>query len=88
MQASTPRAASAAVIKLFTKMNGVDPKMLQEIENGTYTVDPHAVADAILRRSRNLAEARRLSVLITAQRDDSAIWGTQFDEPCAGMDVA
>ncbi len=76
------------MIKLFTNMDGVDPRMLQAIENGTYVVDPHAVADAILRRRKNLTEARRLSVLIAAQRDEPAIWGAQFDDPSADADVA
>jgi hypothetical protein len=88
MEASSPRAASAVVIKLFTNMDGVDPKMLQAIETGTYVVDPHAVADAILRRRQNLEEARRLSVLVTGQSDNASIWRAQFDEPSAGMDVA
>ena len=88
MEASTPRVAPAAVIKLFTTMDGVDPKMLQAIETGTYVVDPHAVADAILRRRQNLTEARRLSMLITGQIDYPPAGYAQFDEPSAGADVA
>lgn len=88
MEASRPRAASAAVIRLFITMDGVDPKMLQAIENGTYVVDPYAVADAILRRRQNLDEARRLSVLITGQLDYPAVGRSEFDEPSADMDVA
>jgi hypothetical protein len=61
--------------------------MLQAIENGTYVVDPHAVAEAILRRRKNLTEARRLSMLITGQRDHSSVWRPELDEPSAGMDV-
>jgi hypothetical protein len=80
--------ASAAVIKLFTNMDDVDPKMLQAIENGTYVVDPHAVAEAILRRRQNLTEARRLSMLITGQRDHPSVWRPELDDPSAGMDVA
>jgi hypothetical protein len=88
MEASTPRAASAAVIQMFTNMDGVDPKLLEAIETGTYVVDPRAVADAIVRRQRDLAEARRLSMLVTGQFDDRSVGCSQFDEPSAGADVA
>jgi hypothetical protein len=88
MEASTPRAASAAVIKLFANMGNVDPRLTQAIETGTYVVDPRAVADAIVRRHRNLDEARRLSMLVTGQLDHDAACRAEFDEPSAGMDVA
>ena len=88
MEASAPRAASAAVIKLFTRLDGMDPTLVKAIEAGTYVVDPHAVAEAILRRRANLEEARRLSVLVTGQRDQPAVGRTEFDEPSAGVDVA
>jgi hypothetical protein len=88
MEASTPRAASAAVIKLFAGMDGVDPTLLKAIETGTYVVDPRAIADAIVRRHQNLEEARRLSVLVTGHLDYPSVGRTQFDEPSAGMDVA
>jgi hypothetical protein len=88
MEASAPRAASAAVIRLFATMDGVDPALLRALETGTYVVDPHAVADAILRRREQLAEARRLAVLVAAQLDDPAAGATDLDEPAAGADVA
>jgi hypothetical protein len=54
-------------------MDGVDPALLKALEQGTYVVDPHAVAEAMLRRHRNLADARRLSaVLVAAQLDEPA----------------
>jgi hypothetical protein len=88
MEASAPRAASAAVIRLFATMDGVDPALLRALETGTYVVDPHAVAEAILRRREQLAEARRLAVLVAAQLDDPAVGAKDLDEPAAGADVA
>ena len=88
MEASAPRAASAAVIRLFATMDGVDPALLQALEEGTYVVDPRAVAEAILRRHEKMAEVRRLAVLVAAQLDDSAVGGSQLDAPSAGADVA
>jgi hypothetical protein len=92
MEASAPRAdgaAAAAVIRLFATMDGVDPALLRALEEGTYVVDPHAVAAAMLRRREQLAEARRLSrVLIAAQVEDPAVGGSDLDEPAAGADVA
>ena len=88
MEASAPRAASAAVIRLFATMDGVDPTLLGALEEGTYVVDPHAVAEAILRRHEQVVEARRLAVLVAAQLDDSAVGGAQLDQPSAGADVA
>jgi hypothetical protein len=88
MNASLPRAATAAVIRLFATMDGVDPALLKALEQGTYVVDPRAVADAIVRRQENLAEARRLSrMLISAQVDEPASGRPQCD-PAAGADVA
>jgi hypothetical protein len=88
MEASAPRAASAAVIRLFATMDGVDPALLKALEDGTYVVDPRAVADAIVRRQERMAEVRRLAVLVAAQLDDPVIGGAQLDEPAAGADVA
>jgi hypothetical protein len=88
MEASAPRAHAAAVIRLFA-MDGVDPALLKALEDGTYVVDPHAVAEAMLRRRDQLAEARRLSeMLIAAQVDEPAAGPADLDEPAAGADVA
>jgi hypothetical protein len=89
MKASAPRADGAAVIRLFSTMDGVDPALIEALENGTYVVDPHAVAEAMLRRREELAEARRLSkVLVAAEVDEAAADRTDLDEPAAGADVA
>ena len=89
MKANATRARPAAVIRLFATMDGVDPALLRALEEGTYVVDPHAVAKAMLRRREQLAEARRLSeMLVAAQVDEGAIGGPDLDEPAAGADVA
>jgi hypothetical protein len=88
MEASAPRAATAAVIRLFATMDGVDPALLKALEQGTYVVDPHAVAEAVLRRHEQVAEARRLAVLVAAQLDGPAIGCAELDEPAADVDVA
>ena len=31
-------------------MEGVDPQVVQAVRDGKYVIDPHAVADAIMRR--------------------------------------
>jgi hypothetical protein len=89
MEASAARAETAAVIRLFATMDGVDPALLKALDEGTYMVDPHAVAEAMLRRREQLAEARRLSkVLVAAQVDEAAVGRADLDEPAAGADVA
>ena len=88
MEASQPRAASAAVIRLLTTMSCIDPTLAQAIANGTYVVDPAAVADAIVRRHSDLADARRLSeVLVAGQRDERSS-GIAQGNSGAGADVA
>jgi hypothetical protein len=89
MEARPPRADTAAVIRLFATMDGVDPALLKALEQGTYVVDPRAVAEAIFRRHEELAEVRRLSlVLVAAQFDELALGVPDRDEPAAGADVA
>src|SRR3954469_20976890 len=88
MEASAPRAASAAVIRLFATMDGIDPALLKALETGTYVVDPHAVAGAIIRRHRPMAGVRRLAVLVAAHLDEGAVGGTQPGDASAGADVA
>jgi hypothetical protein len=89
MEASAPRARPGAVIRLFATMDGVDPALLKALDEGTYVVDPHAVAEAMMLRREQLAEARRLSkVLVAAQVDEAAAGRTDLGEPAAGADVA
>ena len=88
MEADQPRAASAAVIRLLTTMDGIDPTLAQAVANGTYVVDPTAVADAILRRRDDLAEARRLSEMLVAAQLDESPGAVAQRHPSAGADVA
>lgn len=88
MEASAARADTRAVIRLLSTMDGVDPTLLQAIENGTYVVDPRAVAEAMLRRREQIAEARRLAVLVAAQVHNGAVRSDDLDAPSAGADVA
>jgi hypothetical protein len=88
MEARRPLAATAAVIRLFSSMDDVDPTLRTALEQGTYVVDPRAVADAILRHHEQLGEARRLArVLVAADLDGPAAGRAQCDPP-AGADVA
>ena len=54
-------------------MNGVDPQLLKSVREGTYVVDPYAVAGAILQRHEDVREAGRLARMLEAvERDDVA----------------
>jgi hypothetical protein len=48
----------------------VDPGLLRRIRDGEYVVDPHAVAEAMLRRGAQRAEAQRLSRMLVARELD------------------
>jgi hypothetical protein len=45
----------------------MDPELVKAVRDGTYVVDPRAVADAIFRRERGLA-----GVLEAVERDGGA----------------
>ncbi|MEA2349540.1 MAG: hypothetical protein QOG41_922 [Thermoleophilaceae bacterium] len=54
--------------------SGIDPALMRRVRAGEYVVDPHAVADAMLRRSADRAAARRLSrVLVAGELDRGAV---------------
>ena len=55
-------------------------ELARRIARGEYVVDPHAVADAILRRG--------LGVLEAAEAVDDAPGGVEQDEPAPGPDLA
>ncbi len=55
-------------------MSGIDPALRKSIHDGTYVVDPHAVAGAIFNRLGDVRTARRLSqVLVSGERDARAV---------------
>lgn len=61
-------------------MNGVDPKLINAVRSGTYVVDAHAVAGAILSRHEDRREARRLArVLEALERDAAAVVTVEGD---------
>jgi hypothetical protein len=52
---------SGAGDRVVPTMDGVDPLLVKAVRDGTYVVDPHAVAGAIVRRGQQRAEAARLA---------------------------
>ncbi len=47
-------------------MHVIDPELVRRVAGGRYQVDPHAVAEAMLRRRARLNELRRLSRMLVA----------------------
>jgi hypothetical protein len=67
-------------------MSGIDPALRKSIQDGTYVVDPHAVAGAIVGRLGDVRTARRLSrVLVAGQRDGASV-RPEKRNPLAGPD--
>jgi hypothetical protein len=52
-------------VRVVFAMEGVDPQVVQAVRDGRYVVDPHAVADAIVRRGGQ----RLTGVLEALERD-------------------
>jgi hypothetical protein len=69
-------------------MAGVDPQLVRAVREGTYRVDPQAVAGAIVQRCERRADADRLAaVLESLERDGLPRRGPEED-PGAHADVA
>jgi hypothetical protein len=50
----------------------IDPDLVRRITGGEYEIDPHAVAEAMLRRRARLDQLRELSrMLVSGQRNGS-----------------
>ena len=50
-------------------MQTIDPDLVRRVAGGDYEIDPHAVAEAMLRRRARLNELRRISrMFVSAQR--------------------
>lgn len=47
-------------------MHAIDPDLVRRVAGGNYEVDPHAVADAMLRRRARINKLRRLSRMLVA----------------------
>ena len=57
------------MFRMLVVLSGIDPPLARSLAEGTYVVDPRAVADAMLQRESDRAAAQRLSrVLVTAKR--------------------
>jgi hypothetical protein len=75
-----PGGPSASVLLV------VDPDLARRLARGEYVVDPSAVAEAILRRARRRAAARRLSAMLEAAEGDRGSGGVQEDGGVADDD--
>ena len=64
-------------------MEGIDPQLVQAVRDGSYVVDAHAVADAILRRRR-----KRLATVLEALECDAPPVCGEEDDAAAGPDPA
>lgn len=47
-------------------MQTIDPDLVRRVAGGEYEIDPHAVAEAMLRRRARLNEVRHLSRMLVA----------------------
>jgi len=68
-------------------MERVDPDLVRAVREGTYVIDPQRVADAILRRARERAEAERLASVLEALELNGRPVGGPEDDAGAGTDV-
>lgn len=64
----------------------VDAELKRRIAEGEYVVDPHAVAAAMLRRSADRAEARRLSRMLVSGEVHRFPGGADQPRPGTGRD--
>ena len=64
-------------------MEGVDPQLVQAVRQGTYVVDPRAVADAMVRR-----EGRQLGSVLEALEREGAAGAVAEDDTGTFPDAA
>jgi hypothetical protein len=76
------------MFRMIVVLNGVDPQLARALADGTYVVDPRAVADAMLQRENDRAEARRLSRVLVAAKRDRAPFPVKELEPGSGSDLS
>jgi hypothetical protein len=60
-------------------MQTIDPDLVRRVAGGEYEIDPHAVAEAMLRRRARLNELRRLSRMLVAGEVELA--SSRCDQP-------
>jgi hypothetical protein len=69
-------------------MSGIDPALRQSVLEGTYVVDPEAVAGAIVGRLSDVRTARRLSRVLVARERDASSVRPEERKPLTGPDNA
>ena len=69
-------------------MSGIDPALRESILDGTYVVDPDAVAGAIVGRLGDVRTARRISSMLVAEERDARAIRPEQREPRSGDDRA
>lgn len=47
-------------------MQAIDPDLVRRVTGGEYEIDPHAVAEAMLRRRARINQCRQLSRMLVA----------------------
>ena len=53
----------------WISMQALNPDLVRRVTEGEYEIDPHAVAEAMLRRNARINQLRRMSrVLVTRER--------------------
>jgi hypothetical protein len=72
---------SDAERKVVIPMGRVDPDLVKAVREGTYVVDPRLVAEAMVRRHADRAEAERLATVLEAGEVDGGSVGGADDEP-------
>ncbi len=83
MSGVDPRAPRAAV-RVVRTMSGVDPELVRAVREGTYSVDPRAVAEAMFRRH----QASGLGAVLKALERDAATGGRPEEDSGPRADVA
>jgi hypothetical protein len=86
--AGTDSRPTGAERKVVHAMERVDPDLVKAVREGTYVVDPHLVADAIVRHHERRAEAERLAAVLEASELDGGPVGRPEDDAGPWPDVA
>jgi hypothetical protein len=70
-------------VRVVFSMEGIDPQLVHAVREGTYVVDPRAVAEAIIRRERQ----QLADVFEALELSDAPVIADE-DEPGARPDAA
>ena len=58
-------------------MQAIDPDLVRRVAGGEYEIDPHAVAEAMLRRRARLNQLRELSRMLVAGEGQRSPFGSK-----------